>query len=192
MPQTLRTLFAERRYRRTAIIAFVVYFFIYLLSIQSVSVSFAPSREPAWSFALLPQWREVLLRMRAPFLFEPVIAIHAGPVAFFLPPLNLAIGAIVSTLVGANIAASRYLFARLGLRGARGAATLLGTLPALLGGAACCVPTLILLLGIQLSATAVATWPFLVPLGIIMLALSLWWSLRSIRLRGPRQPAPVI
>jgi hypothetical protein len=49
-------------------------------------------------------------------------------------------------LVGLNAAVRT-----LALRGGRGFASLVGTIPALVGGAACCVPTLILMIGLQMS-----------------------------------------
>ena len=59
--------------------------------------------------------------------------------------------------------------------------SLIGTIPAIIGGAACCVPTLILVIGLQLTATLAAVWSYFVPLSAILLILSLWWSLRRIQ-----------
>jgi len=54
---------------------------------------------------------------------------------------------------------------------------LIGTIPALISGAACCVPTLILVIGLQLTATLATVWSLLVPIGAALLLASLWWSL---------------
>ncbi len=60
-----------------------------------------------------------------------------------------------------------------------------------LAGAACCVPTLILVIGLQLTATVAAAWSLLVPASALLLALSLWWSLRWIAAEGRAESLPL-
>lgn len=66
------------------------------------------------------------------------------------------------------------------MRGVRGMHALIGTVPALISGAACCVPTLILVIGLQLTATLATVWSLLVPISVVLLLMSLWWSLHRI------------
>lgn len=81
---------------------------------------------------------------------------------------------VLGVLVAANIAVSYYGFRAFGMRGVRGMHALVGTLPARISGATCCVPTLILVIGLQLTATLAAIWSLLVPISAVLLALSLW------------------
>jgi hypothetical protein len=127
---------------------------------------------------VVPEWRELAFRQRGPFLFEPIGVLEIAPLVVFLSIPNLLIALVLGLLVGANIAASYYGFHALGMRGLRGIHALIGTIPALIGGAACCVPTLILVIGLQLTATVAAVWSWLVPISALLLVVSLWWSLR--------------
>ncbi|MGH8189717.1 MAG: hypothetical protein ACREUC_24385 [Steroidobacteraceae bacterium] len=130
---------------------------------------------------IVPDWRSLAFRSRGPFLFEPIGVLEVAPLVVFLSVPNLVIAIVLGVLVGANVAASYYGFHALGMRGLRGAHALIGTIPALISGAACCVPTLILVIGLQLTATVAAVWSWLVPISAVLLLGSLWWSLHRMQ-----------
>ncbi|KUO19582.1 hypothetical protein AQJ91_19320 [Streptomyces dysideae] len=167
-PGAVRAALAMRRHRRTGLLAAAVVLAAYLFSIGDLAVS-ASGR-----FTGVPVFRtawEQLFEARAPYLFEPVLALHPSPhVAVFLSPVNLLLGAVVATLVGCNVAVA-------GLAGRQAAscrrtrhARLLGVLPAFLLGFACCVPTVLLVLG---TGTAAVVLPVLIPLRPIFYPLTL-------------------
>lgn len=167
---------AETRFLITALISLLAYLVLYLAAMQYLI--FAPGgTEFFFSLQIVPGWQDLLFRQRGPFLFEPIGALHLGPLAVFLSIPNFAIGLVLGVLVAANIAVSYYGFRTLGMRGARGMHALVGTIPALISGAACCVPTLILVIGLQLTATLATVWSLLVPISAVLLVVSLWWSL---------------
>ncbi len=136
-----------------------------------------------FGFKLLANWPELIFRQRSAFLFESIGIIYIGPIRLFLSIGNFLIAFVLGLLVGANITVSYYSFRSLSLRGTKGFISLLGTIPAIVSGAACCVPTLILVIGLQLTATLAAIWSFFVPLSALLLFVSLWWSLRRIQKR---------
>jgi hypothetical protein len=178
----IRFLFAilgERRFLITALASLLAYLVLYVTAMQYLI--FVPGAADSFiAVHVLPHWSELVFRARGPFLFEPIGALHLGPFMLFLSVPNLAIGALLGLLVGANIAVSYYGFRALGMRGVRGMHALVGTVPALVSGAACCVPTLILVIGLQVTATLAAVWPILVPASAALLVVSLWWSLHRI------------
>lgn len=175
----LKQVFAERRYRRVAWVVFLLYTLIYLLVTRFIVVSGAPA-EVFFGAEFLPNWMDVVFRQRAPFLFESIGSIQLTPyVTIFLSIPNLILAFILSELVALNIAISYFVFRKVGWQGGKGVASLIGTIPALLGGAACCVPTLILVLGLQFTATLSTVWPLFVPLSILLLIGSLWWVIRQ-------------
>jgi hypothetical protein len=175
----LVSILVQRRFLIAALIALAAYVVLYFAAMQYIII--APNQAQPWiAMDILPDWRSLAFRQRGPFLFEPVGVLHLGPLAIFLSIPNLAIGLALGVLVGANIAASYYGFHALGLRGARGVHALVGTIPALISGAACCVPTLILVIGLQLTATLAVVWSWLVPASALLLAVSLWWSLHRL------------
>lgn len=128
------------------------------------------------------QWADLILRQRATFLFEAIGTFTVGPIQLFLSIPNIILSLFLGVLVGLNIMVVIYQFQKLGLRGLQGIGMLIGTIPAILSGAACCVPTIILVIGLQMTATLATIWSFLIPLSVILLLVSLWWSLRKIRI----------
>ncbi len=178
------TIISQKRYWITAIIAVIAYFIIYLAATKFLILSFRiEPMESFFGFKLLPNWTGLIFRQRSAFLFESIGVISIGPIKLFLSIGNFIIALILGLLVAANISISYYSFRSLSLRGTKGFISLLGTIPAIISGVACCVPTLILVIGLQLTATLAAIWSFFVPLSAVLLFLSLWWSLRRIQKR---------
>lgn len=175
----LLSILSERRFFIVALISLLAYVVLYLTAMQYLLIAEGGTGSFI-SLQIVPDWQKLAFRQRAPFLFEPIGALYLGPLALFLSIPNLAIGFLLGLLVAANIAVSYYGFRSLGMRGVRGMHALIGTLPALISGAACCVPTLILVIGLQLTATLAAVWSLLVPISTVLLMASLWWSLRRI------------
>lgn len=160
-----------------AVAVFVLYLILYFYFIGYLIFTASEN----FTFQWLPNWQDLIWRQRSPLLFESVAIFQTPLFTLFISIPNLIIGIILSLLVAANIIVSIYSFQALGLRGVRGLGILVGTVPALLSGAACCAPLLIVFLGIQLSAGLLGVFAFLVPLAIILLLASLLWSLSRIR-----------
>lgn len=177
----LSSILAQRRYLITAAFVFVAFLSVYLASTQFlIWAPRAAGSDQVLVVEIADHWRSLLARQRAPFLFEPIGTISLGRLTLFVSLPNLILGSLLGALVASNLAVSYYRFRSLSLRGAQGISTLLGTLPALLSGAVCCVPTLILVVGLQLTATFIAVWSFFVPVSFVLLVVSLWWSLRHL------------
>jgi hypothetical protein len=165
-----------RRFFIAALVSLAAYVVVYLAAMQYLIVS-PGETESLLALNVVPEWRDLAFRQRGPFLFEPIGVLEIAPLVVFLSIPNLLIAIVLGLLVGANIAASYYGFHALGMRGVRGIHSLIGTIPALVSGAACCVPTLILVIGLQLTATVATVWSWLVPASALLLVVSLWWSL---------------
>ncbi|WP_251015393.1 hypothetical protein [Streptomyces sp. ISL-99] len=158
-PRSVRAALGVRRHRRVGLVAAAVMLLAYPASIGDLVVSASgrftgiPVFQTAW---------EQLFQARAPYLFEPVLAVHPTQhVAVFLSPLNLLLGAIVAALVGSNVAVAGLAALQAASCRRTRYARLLAVLPAFLLGFACCVPTFLLVLG---SGTAAALLPVLIPL----------------------------
>jgi hypothetical protein len=168
---------SQRRYLVTALVALVAYAFLYLVAAQLL-VWQGSIESSASAVHISSDWRALLFRQRAPFLYEPIGVLALGQrLRLYLAVPNLAIALLLGMLVGLNAAVSYHSFRTRTFRGAPGIASLLGTIPALVGGAACCVPTLVLVIGLQMSATLIAVWPLFVPASATLLIVTLWWSL---------------
>jgi hypothetical protein len=92
----------------------------------------------------------------------------------YLAPLNTVLGLVLATLVGLNLAITYLAWrqpAACGL-GASSAAAVAG-LPALLSGAACCGPILLLIVGVQATGLLLTAFELLVPVATLLLVGSL-------------------
>ena len=182
MTRILLSILSKKRYWITAVIVFFVYVVIYLAATQFLIFTERGAEEMNGFFAvrIAENWQEIMFRQRAPFLFESIGAVYAGGMKLFISPLNMLLAGALGVLVALNFAVSYYNFRALTLRGPKGFMSLLGTVPAIVSGAVCCVPTLILVIGLQLTATFVAVWSFFVPLSFVLLIMALWWALYKI------------
>jgi hypothetical protein len=106
-PRQMRCALAVPRHRRAAVAAAILVLILYAVSIGDVAFS----TTARWANApLLQTAPENLPSTRAPYLFEPVLALHpGGHVVVFLSPLNLLLGGIVAALAGCNIAVADYV-----------------------------------------------------------------------------------
>ena len=107
------------------------------------------------------------------FRFDAVAIIAVAGVTFLLSPLNLLLAALLAGLVGANLALTYLGLVQPKACGLEASTGVLAGLPALLSGAACCGPTILLVVGIQASATLITGFQFLVPVAVVMLVGSL-------------------
>lgn len=117
-----------------------------------------------------------LWSVRAPYLFEPVLALRTPYAALFLSPVNLLLGALVALLAGANVAVALTARDEAACRTprTRGMTGLLGVLPAFLlavgtGAAAAVLPFVLPLR------------PVFYPLTLALLTASLVWGCRAVR-----------
>jgi hypothetical protein len=176
---SLKTILSEPRYSRTAWIVFFAYLLLYLVVTGFVVFS-AGGEHLVFGINIASNWQDNIFRMRAPFLFESIGVVYLTEyVAVFLSIPNLILASILSTIVSWNIAVSYYIFRMVGWKGKSGVVSLVGTIPALLGGAVCCVPTLIIVIGLQFTATLATVWAWFVPLSFVLLVASLMWALKQ-------------
>ncbi|MGH3680928.1 MAG: hypothetical protein ACRDT2_11860, partial [Natronosporangium sp.] len=109
-PRHVKTALATRRGRRFGVAAGLVALVLYLVAIGDIGVS------PSGAYArfidtpgvqVAVHWPATLFASRAPFLFEPAVAVYPLPqLALFVSPGNLLLGVILAGLLGLNVAAA--------------------------------------------------------------------------------------
>jgi hypothetical protein len=181
----------DRRARRLAAAVGSLYLLIYLVAIGDLVWAGAGAgrfaRAP--SVEVAADWTAKLLAQRAPFAYEPVLAVHpVQPVTLFVAPADLAMGLLLAALVGLNLGLALLATRTRRACGVRGAVGLLGALPALAGGVTCCVPTLALALGGQLAGALLAVGGYLFPVALLAVALPLVWNAHRLARVGPAPP----
>ena len=107
------------------------------------------------------------------FRFEAVAVVTGPGVTVLLSPLNLLVAGALAGLVAANAGVSYLALVQPRACGLEASSGALASLPALLSGAACCGPTVVILVGVQASAAVVTAFQFLVPLAAVLLVVSL-------------------
>lgn len=166
--RTLREALSSRRERWIFGVAGTLILVLYLLAIGDLAISALGRWSSAPGVRIAP---DALFKVRAPWLFEPMLEVHVGAhLAAFLSPINLLLGVSVAALAGLNIAVAAY-GARQAVACRRpGYSRSLAVLPAFLLGFACCVPTFVLALG---AGTAAAILPVLLPIRPLFYPLTL-------------------
>lgn len=173
------TTLRQARWRRWTVAIAVVYLIVYLLAIGNLVVS--PGGSAARfvavpSLQVVDDWPAQIFHRIAPFVFEPVASVHpVAQVALLIAPLNIAMGLLLGGLVGVNVAASVRVGRGARACGRRAFPGIVGALPGFLTGFACCVPTLALLLGTQVTAVVVALRSSFFPVAVGTLLGSLLW-----------------
>lgn len=156
----------------------MIYFFLYLFTLRHLVWIRGPSHgsNPVLTVSIIEDWAAKVWKATAPFVFEPVASITVGGHLLVLLSIpNLLIGLLLSTLVGANVAIAVAHFR--GRKVCRPSGLgLLGALPGLLGGFACCVPTAAVLLGANSVLALIALQGYLVPISALALGVALLWG----------------
>lgn len=108
-----------------------------------------------------------------PFLFTPVARVSVGPVTYLFS-FNTVIGLGLAGLVGVNLGMT-YLAWRQPVACGVGSSTsgIVASVPAVLSGAACCGPVVLIALGIQASGIVVTAFQFMLPVAVVLLLGSL-------------------
>lgn len=113
--------------------------------------------------------------------FEPVAKLDLWAVTLLFSPLDTLIGLGLATLVGLNLAVTYLAWRQPAACGlGTSSAGLLAAVPALLSGAACCGPVLLIVLGVQASGVLLTAFDALVPAAAVLLVGSLLLVGRSV------------
>jgi hypothetical protein len=164
--QKIRTITRIRLYRRLAYSIAACYLLLFLIALQDITFS---GRDVQ---VLTTHWTRMFERTGT-FTFEPIVQVTWPGATILLSPVNLAIGSVLSLLVGLNLAVTTLAFrSPAACRFPRGTG-LLVSLPALLAGGACCAPTVVLLLGLQVTSAFMTVFQMLIPASVILLLIAL-------------------
>jgi len=107
------------------------------------------------------------------FRFDAVAVASGWGVTYLFSPLNLLVALVLAGLVGANLALTYLGVVQPRACGLEASTGVVAGVPALLSGAACCGPTILLVVGVQASAAWIGVFRLLVPLALALLVGSL-------------------
>lgn len=171
---SLRFRWKYQPYKRIIIIGSILYLLLYLWVIGDIAYT---GGYPLFQAAVSEDPLTTMYQARAAFYFESVALLEIFNVTFILSPLNLLMGILLALLVGLNFASSWLAIKLPKVCGTKkGFLGILGSLPALFSGLACCVPTIVLIVSVQLATAIIALRSFFFPVGVVLLVLSQLWG----------------
>ncbi|QKG93831.1 hypothetical protein HPS36_13530 [Halorubrum salinarum] len=177
----VRAALGRRDGRATALIAAGGYLLAYLVGLghlglrEGGAASDAGRAVPTVDLVVAGDPLALAARRVAPFQYEPVALLSAGPVEYLFSPVNAALGAALAALVGVTLAVSVVAWrGPAACRIGAGAGAVAGV-PGLLSGFACCGPTLLLVIGVQASAGLLAALRWFLPVSVAGLCATLLW-----------------
>lgn len=179
---------SDRVARRVGLWTGVAFLLLYLYSVGNIVI--APGADLAFgrpipSASVVSDWDAKMWKSIAPFVWEPIAAFYpARSVALLLSIPNLVLAVLLGTLVALNlaIAVARARLMVVVQKGRGFARGFLASVPALLTGFTCCVPTIVLALGslaAGLTVAAIALAPYFLPVAAFALLANLIWNLRQ-------------
>ena len=191
----------DRSARRAGLVIGAVFVFLYLYSVNNIVIAPGTDLTAGWSTptaSLVSNWPAKMWKQIAPFVWEPVGAFYPIPsLALFISVPNLLLALLLGGLVGLNtaivVARARLMS---GFPKRKGfLSSIFASLPALLTGITCCVPTIVLALGslaAGFTVTAIAIGPYFLPVAVLALVVNLFWGLQqfSCAVKSPARKAP--
>jgi hypothetical protein len=139
--------------------------------------------QPGVGFSVLvveEPFARALERAPGPFAYEGIAIVDLAIARYLFSPVNLLLGFGLAILVGVNLALSSLAITRPKSCGIGAGTGVLASVPALLSGSACCAPIVLIVLGIQASALLLSVFAWLLPIGVVLLVVSLWVIAREI------------
>lgn len=162
----LRAILAIRHYRRVAIGVGSIYLLLFLLALGDVSVG-----GMGFDFRTT-DWVRMFERS-GPATFEPIGRLTLPGLTILLSPLNLATGFALAALAGLNLTVTWIALRQPRACRFNRSTGIIASLPALLAGGACCAPTIVLILGLQVSSLLVTAMQVLIPVSGTLLLITL-------------------
>ncbi|WP_227378008.1 hypothetical protein [Haladaptatus halobius] len=113
--------------------------------------------------------------------WEPVARLDFWIITLLISPLNVFLGLGLALLVGLNLSVTYLAWTQPKACGLKTTSSgIVAAFPALLSGAACCGPVLLIVLGIQASGVLLTVFSALVPLAVVLLVGSLLFVGRKV------------
>lgn len=170
--RTLHAVQATLR-RRDGAGTFVAVTVGYFLAYSAAVGHLGPGRGSV-GLSVVPEPLALLTRRTGPYQYEPIATILLGPVDYLFSPIDTTIAIGFAVLVGVNVAVSVVAWRSPSSCGIGGSsAGVFAGVPAMLSGAACCAPAILIVTGVQATAGLLAVFRWLLPATALLLVATL-------------------
>jgi hypothetical protein len=167
----LRAILAMHRYRRFAIVMAAGYLFLFLLALGDISGG-------GHGFEALTTDCTRMFERTGALTFEPIAQLTMPGLTILLSPINMVIGLLLAVLAALNLTVTYLAFRQPRACRFNRSTGIMSSLPALLAGSACCAPTIVLILGLQVSSLFITVFQVLIPVSLALLLVTLALILR--------------
>lgn len=150
-------------------ISSIVYLVVYSVAVGDLSLG----RGNEFSVLLVDQPLDRVFMSRGFFSFEPIALVDAGGLQYLFSPIDLLLALGLAVLVGLNLGLTYLGLVQPKACGLEASSGVFAAIPALLSGAACCGPAILVVVGIQATGLLIAGFQLLVPIAVAMLIASL-------------------
>lgn len=164
----VKTVVTRRRYRRITVVIGLLYLIAFLLAVQNLSIPGGQTMARAGNVS-------AMFRRTGFLLFDAVAIVQTPLFTLLVSPINILMGIVLSAIVGLNLTMSYVAWRQPRACSVNRATGMVGMFPALFAGGACCAPTVLLILGIQATATVITASQWMIPLAFALLLGSLIW-----------------
>jgi hypothetical protein len=162
----LARLLEVRSHRWIAVALAAVYEVIFLVSIRDITAG-------GTGFGVTVADLGRMFERTGAMTFEPVARVTLPGVTVLVAPVNVLLGAVLAGLVGLNLMVTYLAFRQPRACSFNRSTGLLASVPALLAGGACCAPTIVLILGLQMTSAAVTAFQWAIPVALLLLVATL-------------------
>jgi hypothetical protein len=167
----LRAILAIPRYRRVSVAVGAVYLVLFLLALGDISAGGRGFQ------VLTTEWTRMFDRTGA-LTFEPIAQLTTPGMTILVSPVNISIGMLLAVLAALNLTVTYLAFRQPRACRFNRSTGIMASLPALLAGSACCAPTIVLILGLQVSSLFITVFQVLIPVSVLLLLVTLVLILR--------------
>lgn len=147
----------------------VAYLVIYSLAVGDLSLGTGGE----FSFLLVDEPLQRVFMSRGFFSFEPIALLTAWGLRYLFSPLDLLLALTLALLVGLNLGLTYLGLVQPKACGLEASSGVFAAIPALLSGAACCGPAILVVVGIQATGLLISGFQLLVPVALTLLVASL-------------------
>ena len=147
----------------------ILYLVTYSFAVGDLSLS----REVGASIVLVDRPLQRALMPRGFFSYEPIALVELWRLQYLFSPIDLLLALALSILVGVNLGLTYLGLIQPKACGLEASSGVLAAIPALLSGAACCGPAILVIVGIQATGLLITGFQLLVPVAVALLLGSL-------------------
>ncbi|MFB6300210.1 MAG: hypothetical protein ABEH65_08130 [Halobacteriales archaeon] len=167
--QAIRVVFRRTDSRLVVLGSLLGYLIVYLFAVGDLALTGSGEI----SMFVVSEPFEMMTRSMGFGRFQPIARAEVLSLTFLFSPINTGLALLLAGLVAINFGLTYLGLVQPKACGLEASTGVFAGIPALLSGAACCGPVILIILGIQATSTLITAFQWLVPVAVVLLVGSL-------------------